>query len=469
LPWRHEGLSSRLYVAVPMNEESDEEREEPTSFPCDCSTLPDLGDFGEDSCNLELVRCEAFVRLAALDPKLGTFRVRMKCIWAFRTHNSREDAELHLRGVPGIRMPGVLEVVEESRVWKDLTFSGSLQTTGNTVLWRGISLFTMDGFKAFEMSQFPFDRHILNLERLEFVWRPQKDDADYYKSMKLACLTVETSSMLPEWHVKKAYVRALNVQDPPDRKSHAVEKLESRCAWSHASKFTVQLRIERKARFYCWQVFVVTYLITMLSCTPLGMDPSAVGDRLAIFVGGMLTLVAFKYGVSDHLPSVPYQTFTDKFLLAQIMTVFCCGILSIVSYRILYIFPELHVWIDWLENIIGFSLFFAWTIVLGTSSLLKDSWRDAKDSWKSIGKRDVEGMDEWRREEESRLSAGNALESALPSDASTCVSEEEFRKLGLTQEQRERIMDWHARGLLGPTAQDAKLLEGTPVRAAGQV
>ena len=37
--------------------------------------------------------------------------------------------------------------------------------------------------------------------------------------------------------------------------------------------------------------------------------------RLSVYGGGLLTLVAFKYGVMDHLPSVPYPTFTDNFLL----------------------------------------------------------------------------------------------------------------------------------------------------------
>ena len=36
--------------------------------------------------------------------------------------------------------------------------------------------------------------------------------------------------------------------------------------------------------------------------------------RLSVYGGGLLTLVAFKYGVMDHLPSVPYPTFTDNFL-----------------------------------------------------------------------------------------------------------------------------------------------------------
>merc|ERR1719424_488302 len=74
-----------------------------------------------DGTLLEAVRCKAFIRIAHVDPKHGTFRVRMKCIWSFRTLNSHEDTELHLRGVPGIRMPGLIEAVEESRVWKDIS------------------------------------------------------------------------------------------------------------------------------------------------------------------------------------------------------------------------------------------------------------------------------------------------------------------------------------------------------------
>merc|ERR1719245_587773 len=168
------------------------------------------------------------------------------------------------------------------------------------------------------------------MERLEFVWRPDKDAADYYKSMKIVSLTVTTSSMLPEWNVHHACIRDLNpTGGQPSAPSERPAEVPA-----HASKFTVFLRIERKYEFYAWQVFLVTYLITILSCTPLGMKPVDVGDRISVYVGGTLTLVAFKYGVSDHLPSVPYQTFTDKFLLAQILSVFFCGILSILNYRI---------------------------------------------------------------------------------------------------------------------------------------
>merc|ERR1719401_3173643 len=142
------------------------------------------------------------------------------------------------------------------------------------------------------------------------------------------------------------------------------------------------------------------------------MNPEEVGDRLAVFVGGMLTLVTFKYGVSDHLPSVPYQTFTDKFLLAQIMTVFFCGILTVVSYRILDTYPHTYHWVDWTENVLGLLLAFGWTLALGRASLLKprQAWRNARDSWESIVERDEQRMDKWMKEEERRLSSAIATE-----------------------------------------------------------
>merc|ERR1719499_2289031 len=101
------------------------------------------------------------------------------------------------------------------------------------------------------MHQFPFDRHILNLERLEFVWRPDKDAADYYKSMKVCSFTVMASSMLPEWNVhnENAVICALN-GTTPDMSLGLTDHPPT-----SASKFTVRLRIERKHEFYAWQVF----------------------------------------------------------------------------------------------------------------------------------------------------------------------------------------------------------------------
>jgi len=434
--------------------DDDDFREEWESVPPPPADLWDT----KDATRLEMVKCDAYVRVSEINPKAGHFRVRMKCIWAFRTLNSKEDAEVHLRGVPGIRMPGLIEVIEESRIWKDLTFHNSSKTTGKTVFWRGISLLTMDGFKCFQMHQFPFDRHILNLERLEFVWRPDKDAADYYKSMKICSFKVHASSMLPEWEVRneRALITALNGTDMRTMSIHQSKASpdaangEPKCNHppTYASKFTVRLRIERKYEFYAWQVFLVTYLITILTCTPLGMKPSEVGDRLSVYVGGTLTLVAFKYGVSDHLPSVPYQTFTDKFLLSQVMTVFCCGVLSIISYRITHEekWPDLSDHVDWGENVLGLLIVLVWTARLIFTVFIKprESWRK---TWKEIIDGEHERRDEFAREDEEREQILLDIDRATGIQYSSDDVADLRTQLDLSEEQAQKLAQLQKKGL----------------------
>lgn len=45
-------------------------------------------------------------------------------------------------------------------------------------------------------------------------------------------------------------------------------------------------------------------------------------------------MVAFKYGIAEHLPSVPYSTFTDDFLMWQICLVFLFIMECLVAFRL---------------------------------------------------------------------------------------------------------------------------------------
>lgn len=349
----------------------------------------------EDMTLLDLAKCRAFIRVVELDPKMGTYRLRMKCLWFFRTLNSKEAAEIELRGVPGVRLPGLIVTVEESRIWKDLTLAEASPTsTSKTLAWRGVTLLTLEGFKAFNMLEFPFDRHFLNLERMEFVWRVYKDEADYHKRMRIVSFEVHTSSMLPEWGTFRAYIRPLNETPEDDGKTPG-----SLSAPTYASKFTVHLRIQRLDRFYCWQVFLVAYLILMLSIMPLGMSPGEeyLGERLGLYSGGMLTLVAFKYGVSDHLPCVPYQTFTDKFLLGGVLTIFVAAVATLYPIRACSeedgTCEDL---LDLSENSALGCVFLVWTAVLLYAWCWK-RWR--RISWRDIFIQDMESLDPFSKTE----------------------------------------------------------------------
>jgi hypothetical protein len=273
----------------------------------------------DDLLYLDKVRCNAMLRVTGIDPKEGTFTLRLKCHWRFRTLNSGDRTETHLK-VPGLRMPGLNVGVEESRIWRDLK-----KSTDKTLYWRGVSQFNIQGYEIFEMSDFPFDRQVINLELLEFVWKESKDADTFDYSMKLVYFRVSTESMLPEWDPYQSKVLVDQLITAGDREGPTC-----------ASRFKVSLRVERKIRFFIIQIYFVTLLIMVITCFPLALPPDAthVGTRLGAYGTGVLTLVAYKYGIADTLPRVPYQTYTDKYLSAQILTAVCIAIEALVMYHL---------------------------------------------------------------------------------------------------------------------------------------
>lgn len=274
----------------------------------------------DDLLYLDKVRCHAMLRILSIDPKAGTFDLRLKCHWRFRTLNTGDRTETHLK-VPGLRMPGLNVGVEESRIWRDLK-----RSTDKTLYWRGISHFNIHGFEIFEMSDFPFDRQLINLELMEFVWRDNKDADTFDYSMKLVYLRVVTESMLPEWDPYPATIGVEQLIATGDRNEGPTS----------ASRFRVKLRVERKIRFFVLQIFFVTLLIIVITTFPLALPPDGdhIGTRLSAYGTGTLTLVAYKYGIAENLPRVPYQTYTDRYLFRQIFTVLLLAIEAIVAYHI---------------------------------------------------------------------------------------------------------------------------------------
>lgn len=313
------------------------------------------------------VACAATIRVIFVDPKRSKFQVRMQCQWAFRTHNLMSDTELSFRGVPGIRMPGLNVVVEESRIWKDL--SQSAKAGSSKVAWRGYSIFLMDGYKKFYVEDFPFDRQVINLQQLDFVWRTNKDDDDFYNTMKVVWLKLVTCSMLSEWRTPK-YVGGQKVLTA-DVSADSMRDEDSTQQSPTCSRFQIELFIERRHEFYVRQIFFVSCMITISACTPLGTPPDDMGDRLSVYGGGLLALVAFKYGIMEHLPSVPYSTFTDNFLIYQILTVTVCTFESLIVYR----FRHYEHFVDMIENCTLVVVVMAWILAFLYTYLRKPHLR----------------------------------------------------------------------------------------------
>mmetsp|Transcript_109200 Transcript_109200/g.307945 ORF Transcript_109200/g.307945 Transcript_109200/m.307945 type:complete len:405 (-) Transcript_109200:50-1264(-) len=310
------------------------------------------GDADAVTTGLDRVACHTVVTITSVDAKQGTFKMRMVCQWAFHSNIQMGDAEVSLRGVPGIRMPGLDVVVEESRVWKDLSGTQSPGPTSRIIFWRGTSIFLIGGFKKFNVKEFPFDRQIIDLQRLDFVWRSHKSDDDFYNTMKVGWLNIVAKSVLSEWdtRIKPAKITALQTS------------MDGSTCHRNCTRFQIEIHLERIADFYVRQICFVSYMITIGTCSPLAMPPTEdhMGDRLSVYGSGLLTLVAFKYGIMEHLPSVPYSTFIDNFLLYQILTVIVCTFESLFVFR----FNQYEFTVDMIENCLLVMVVIVWGIYL---------------------------------------------------------------------------------------------------------
>mmetsp|Transcript_78578 Transcript_78578/g.139427 ORF Transcript_78578/g.139427 Transcript_78578/m.139427 type:complete len:462 (+) Transcript_78578:32-1417(+) len=267
---------------------------------------------------LEKVRCFMEIEMRHIDPRNGGFTGRIIARWYLRTLNINDRTQPRIR-VPGLRTQRLVVNVEESRIWREIS-----KDKKNTIYWEGTSIITFSGFEIFEVHDFPYDRQVINLDLFEFVWREEKDSADYEASMQVVECTVVTTSMLPEWEALTALVQPMHPK-----------KLGTKTP-EFCSVFQIRLRMQRKEKYYITQIFLVTYLLLACALLPLGLAPgdAHIGDRLAVHAAGLLTLVAFKYGVQHDMPTVPYTTFTSNYLTYQIVTLVVVSMESLFSYKL---------------------------------------------------------------------------------------------------------------------------------------
>jgi len=283
----------------------------------------------KDPAFLDKVACDCLIKVTTVDPKNSRFELRMKCKWTFRTDHQNERTETKLRR-PGLRLPGLIVTVDESRIWKDLSDKDS----SNTVLWRGISRFTISGFERFEMHDFPFDRQIVNLDTFDFVWNSNTVEGDFDFSMNLCSFHVKCVSLLPEWDPYSPIVNAIREHNPANESDYKVRAVEQ--APPYANRFTVKLRLERANWYYVAQVFGLTVMITVASFLGILIPlEENLPDRLSLFAGGILTLTSFKYSVGDQLPSVPYSTNFDWCILFQFLTLIFCALETLLAFRLI--------------------------------------------------------------------------------------------------------------------------------------
>ncbi|KAI8502325.1 hypothetical protein Bbelb_199130 [Branchiostoma belcheri] len=153
-----------------------------------------------------------------------------------------------------------------------------------------------------KLANFPFDYQKLTI-KLRSRW--PMDQVELRKNMGAKdTIRTDTFTASQEW---KLYGHLLC--------EHDVTKRDLSTSDKQFPLYNITLHVKRKTGFYVWNVALLMFLIMSLSFTAFSVSPDKPESRLSVSLTLLLTSVAFKFMVSQNLPTISYLTLLDKYVL----------------------------------------------------------------------------------------------------------------------------------------------------------
>lgn len=169
-----------------------------------------------------------------------------------------------------------------------------------------------------ELWNFPLDYQQLTItlmsdwtdKLVEFEKDPRKPDT----------LRPETFTADQEWHLCRNVVT----------ESTSTVSSEGSSANDYPL-YHIKCHVKRKSGYYLWNITMIIFLISLLSFCSFSVEISSPSDRLSVTLTLLLTAVAFKFVVSQSLPTISYLTFLDKYVLCGLLFLGCMAIENAVA------------------------------------------------------------------------------------------------------------------------------------------
>ena len=215
-------------------------------------------------------------------------------------HNMMEDHEpetkIHLLKSGGTNIWG-----ETLRFPKDTVFFATLRMYNDTCS------------TEFDVRAFPFDSQDLhmifkmreNSQKFIFVpsllYFPSRTSVDIEMGTLARDAIYEMHPPVVEFNACDAEYRSQS--DP-----------QATNAWATA---IVTFKITRKWEGYVWRVFLFASMLDTMNLAIFFLDPADFGTRLSIIVTVLVAMAAFQFVVWSSMPTVPYLSFADKFIIAS--------------------------------------------------------------------------------------------------------------------------------------------------------
>lgn len=177
-------------------------------------------------------------------------------------------------------------------------------------------------YDVMDMKMFPFDRQVLHvviasehpLMEMEYVQHPTgKKDTMLYEN-------------LAEWDLYNP--RKANLLRP--QAYHDI-------LGDHNvgfQRYIVQIRVERRYMYFVYNVFTPIFFMALLTATTWSINPTISGERIAATFTLLLSLIAFKFAIAQHMPLVPYLTYLDQYMIMAFLSIVSVAIENAVCAQI---------------------------------------------------------------------------------------------------------------------------------------
>ncbi|KAL6043632.1 hypothetical protein QOT17_023780 [Balamuthia mandrillaris] len=162
----------------------------------------------------------------------------------------------------------------------------------------------------YRLHDFPFDTQTLTIH----LSSTGHIDKNYFLQHRSRNNVIERFE-LQEWEVLPLAGPSIELTDPSLSSTGVAY-----------SEYLAQIRLQRFSSYYVFNVGAVMALLVSMCFYTSAIPLDALPDRMSITLTLILTVVAFKYSVSDNLPKINYMTLLDKYVLVSFLFLYAMGL-----------------------------------------------------------------------------------------------------------------------------------------------
>ena len=177
-------------------------------------------------------------------------------------------------------------------------------------------IFYGDFITLSDIKDFPFDKRPLNIDILSTDYTPEEVELTVDENFTGRG---ETFS-IADWYIDEFPTTKANEYI---LRSQFGERLLPQLVYSfHA---------DRNTGYYVWKVILPMFLIVFMSWTVFWIPPDQIGPKIGLSVTSMLTLIAYRFALSNITPRVDYLTRFDKFAFASTLLIFLALVVTVAT------------------------------------------------------------------------------------------------------------------------------------------